>query len=390
MIKKILLWTLAILITLIALVYITGNGHLFKGAKIVYLKGYKSAYIHDYVYFDTHDVEAPKQARILEKKEGAFEVSSRLQHALDTTESVAFLILQRDTLIYEDYYKGYTPDSLVNSFSMAKSVVTLLTQIAIQEGKIGGWGQMAKSFIPELKGEYADKVQLRHLSTMTAGMEWDESYKNPFGVTAKAYYGSDANQVVLNQAFDKVPGAKYEYHSGETQLLGMVLSRAVGMTVSEYAQEKLWKPLGMEHNARWHLDKANGNELLYCCLNAAARDFAKLGLLVLHHGKYNGVALVDSAFLHLARKPFLDERYGYSFWLNKSHGTPIAYYRGANGQYIIVVPEYDLVILRLGYKTLPQSDGKHHDEFHIIVDEVIAELKRRKAKEMEDFSAQVE
>ncbi len=388
--KKFLYALIAVVAFMVVAIYITGNGHLIKGAQIVYLKGYKSAYIHDYIHFDTRVLPASDKPYLIPNKKSDFALSNRLTAALNETESVAFMVIQKDSILHESYYKGYTEDTLSNSFSMAKSVITLLVQIAIQEGKIGGWNQMAQSFLPELKGEYASEVQLKHLSSMTAGLEWDESYKNPFGVTAKAYYGSDVNQVVLNQPIAHMPGTKYIYHSGETQLLGIALSRAVGQSVTEYATEKLWKPLGMEHHARWHLDKENGNELMYCCLNASARDFAKLGLLVLNHGKYNGQQLVDSAFLHLARKPTFDERYGYSFWLNNSHGTPIAYFRGATGQYVIMIPEYDLLIVRLGYKTFPQSDGKHHDEYHIIVDEVLAEIKRLNPRDNQTSSSPLE
>ena len=387
--KKFLFWLLGFIVAFFVVVYISGNGHLIKGFKIVYAKGYKSAYIHDYNYFDTKEVKASSKPRILYEKESDFSLSPRISQALDTTKTVAFMVLYRDSILHESYYQGFTKDTLSNSFSMAKTVITLLTQIAIQEGKIGGWNQMAQSFIPELKGEYAKEVQLKHLSTMTAGLEWDESYKNPLGVTAKAYYSNKASEVVLNQPITSLPGVKYEYKSGETQLLGIALERAVEKSIADYASEKLWQPLGMETDALWHLDKENGDELMYCCLNATARDFAKLGLLVLNNGKYNGVQIVDSAFLHTARKPFMDERYGYSFWLNNSHGTPIAYFRGATGQYIIVVPEYEMVIVRLGYQTLPQSDKKHHDEYHIIVDEVIAEMKKIRAKEAERATMQV-
>jgi len=169
--------------------------------------------------------------------------------------------------------------------------------------------------------KWADQLTLRHLVTMTAGLEWDESYVSPFGITAKAYYGSDAEKTMKTVPVIREPGTHYQYQSGATQLLGLVLAKATGKTISALTEEWLWKPLGMESNAKWQLDSKDGKELNYCCFDATARDFGRLGLMVLHH----------------------------SFWLGEVDGIKFSYYQGLNGQYICLLPQYNMVVVRTGH-----------------------------------------
>ena len=169
------------------------------------------------------------------------------------------------------------------------------------------------------------------------------------------------------------PGKEYNYQSGSTQLLGMCLIRATGKSLAELASEWLWKPLQAKHDAKWHTDD-KGIELAYCCFNSDARDFARFGKLMMHHGNWNGTQILDSAFVDMATKPALVPYYGYSFWLDESHGTKIFYQRGILGQYIISIPEYHLEIVRLGRHAMPQIDH-HTEDFGVIVSEVLAMVK---------------
>lgn len=253
---------------------------------------------------------------------------------------------------------------------MAKSIVTMLTQIAIQKEVLSGWNQKVKDILPELKGEFSEDLELWNLSTMSSGLYWDEHYKNPFSVTAQAYYGSDLNELMYSLPINEKPGTRYNYQSGSTQLLGMVLMKATGKSLGSIASEWLWKPLQAKYDSKWHTD-SKGVELAYCCFNSNARDFARFGKLMLNNGKWENTQILDSSFTVKATQPALSKYYGYSFWLNEENGTKIFYQRGILGQYIIVIPEKNLVIVRLGHKRLPNLPDHHPEDFHIIVKEVL-------------------
>ncbi len=182
---------------------------------------------------------------------------------------------------------------------------------------------------------------------MTAGLQWDEGYTSPLGITAQAYYGSD----IENLLYEKVPvvnqpGGDFNYQSGASQLLGLVICKATGKSISQFASEELWQPLGASHNAYWHLDNKNGNELTYCCFKSHVRDFARFGKLLQHYGNWEGNQILDSAFVAKASSPGSTSYYGWSFWIDDSYLTKV-YYMRRIGQDVIVIPEKDLVICRL-------------------------------------------
>ncbi len=357
---------------LVVIAKVSGNGYLVKGIWATYLHGENSATIADAKYFDTHTVEAAAQPGLwpIHSHYNRQELPSGLWTVLSETQSVAFLIIQNDSILHEQYWEGYSDSSQSNSFSMAKSITTMLAQVAVQKGIFTGWNQKVKSILPELKGKYADDLELWHLSTMSSGMEWDEQYKDPFSVTAKAYYGDNVRELLLSLPIIEEPGKKHNYQSGSTQLLGLCLMKATGQSLSELASGWLWQPLQASRDARWHTDEA-GTEFAYCCFNSNARDFARFGKLMLHQGNWNGTQVLDSSFVQLATAPTLEPFYGYSFWLDETHGTKIFYQRGILGQYIISIPEHNLVIVRLGHHRLPPKDGPHSEDFHKIVDGVL-------------------
>ncbi|TNF26123.1 MAG: class C beta-lactamase-related serine hydrolase [Bacteroidetes bacterium] len=374
-ILKATLWTvLPVLLAMVGIIA-TGNQFLLKGLWAAYLHGNTSATIDDARFFDTRTVEAgtPAPWKVSDFYY-EWDITGDLRKSLEETETVAFLMIKDGEIVFEEYWDGYSDSSRSNSFSMAKSITTMLVQCAIQDGYIKSWDQKVKDFLPELKGEFADDLTLRHLCTMTAGLDFNEHYKNPFDITAKLYYGHDAEQLMLqNVPVVEKPG-RYEYQSGATQFLGLALMRATGKTEAEYASEKLWKPLGAEHAAEWHLDSENGKELSFCCFNSNARDFARFGQMMLQHGNFNGTQILDSAFVDTAIVPFAVPYYGHSFWLCDDYGTHVFYQRGILGQYIIVIPEYDLVIVRLGHTRLG-NDEEHSSDFRVIVKEVLTELR---------------
>ena len=155
-------------------------------------------------------------------------------------------------------------------------------------------------------------------------------------------------------------GLQYDYRSGETQLLAFVVEAATGMTLSAYAEEKLWKPLGAEHDAYWLLDKENGDEKAFCCFHTTARDAARFGALMLDYGKWEGQQIISRDYMQQALSPAVHlknewgedslDYYGYQFWIQKYKGREYRLMRGMLGQYIVAIPEYDAVMVRLGKK----------------------------------------
>lgn len=363
---------LLILGLLVLSLFLTGNQYLLKGVWATYLHGETTATINDSRYFDTRNIQAGTTTDWqLAEDYNRRKLSDTLQATLEKTESVAFLIIKNDKILIEKYWDGYSDTSHSNSFSMAKSITTMLVQIAIQKGYIQSWDDPVIKYLPGIQGPYRRDLKLKDLSTMGAGLQWDEGYSSPFGITAQAYYGSD----VENLLYEKVPvvnqpGTVFNYQSGAPQLLGLVLSKATGKSVSEFASEELWKPLGASENAFWQLDRKNGNELSYCCFNSNARDFARFGKLLEHYGNWGGMQLLDSTFVAAASSPGLVNHYGWSFWIDDSHLTKVYYMRGILGQYVIVIPEKDLVICRLGKKRLANI-GNHPGDLKVIVEETL-------------------
>ncbi|WP_421795007.1 serine hydrolase domain-containing protein [Haliscomenobacter sp.] len=276
---------------------------------------------------------------------------------LEDHKTVAFLIIKNDTIQYEKYFKGYDHESIVPSFSMAKSVTSILIGCAIDEGLIQSVDEPIVKYIPELNKVGFDRVTIKHLLQMTSGIQFNESYANPFGDAASFYYGLNLRKQIEKMKLKSEPGKQFEYISGNTQLLGLILERVLkGKTVTQYLQEKLWTPLGMEYDASWSIDrKKNGLEKTFCCLNARARDFAKIGRLYKNEGNWNGQQIVSQAWVEASTK--LDTTngsvryYQYQWWLPTPGEDFMA--EGILGQFVYVNPAKDLIIVRLG-----KNEGK--------------------------------
>lgn len=276
---------------------------------------------------------------------------------LEDNKTVAFLIIKNDTIQYEKYFKGYDKESIVPSFSMAKSVTSILIGCAIDEGLIKSVDEPITSYIPELKKNGLDKVTIKHLLQMTSGIKFNESYVNPFGDAASFYYGLNLRKEIGKMKLKTEPGKKFEYVSGNTQLLGLVLERSLkDKTITSYLQEKIWTPLEMEYDASWSIDrKKNGLEKTFCCLNARARDFAKIGRLYKNKGNWNGKQIVSQKWVEESTKLDTSEGsanfYQYQWWLPTPNEDFMA--EGILGQFVYVNPKKDLIIVRLG-----KNEGK--------------------------------
>ncbi len=271
---------------------------------------------------------------------------------LKQSNTVAFMIIQNDTIQYEQYFRGYDQASVVPSFSMAKSFTSILIGTAIDDGLIRSVAEPVTNYVPELKGSGLDGVTIEHLLQMTSGIRFKESYYSPFAGAASYYYGRNLRKKLFRMRPKEAPGKSFEYISGGTQLLGLVLERSLkGKTVSDYFSEKIWGPLGMEYNASWSIDQRKaGMEKTFCCVNAVARDYAKIGRLYLNGGEWNGRQIVSRDWVKASTK--FDTSHGsvpyyqYQWWLPSRAGDFMA--QGHLGQYIYVHPGKKLIIVRLG------------------------------------------
>lgn len=337
------------------LIVVTGNTYLYK---TLY---YHKTSIDDYKIFENREVKMGTFIPVPDSKDyNKTKLNADFRKVLEDYGTVAFLVLKNDSALYEEYWDGYNADSYSGSFSVAKSIVSLLIGIAIDEGKISGVNQKVSDFIPEYNEGMNAKLTIRHLLTMTAAFDWTESYGSPFTLTARAYFGSDLTSIIKNLKVVDEPGSTFNYQSANQLVLAYVLQKATGMTVSDYASERLWKPLGAKHDALWSIDKKDGLEKAYCCFHSNARDFSRVGSLVLHHGKLNGIQIISEAYVKesVSAAPLHDENmipvtnYGYSWWRAKAMGSDFFYARGILGQFIIILPVQNMVIVRLGKKNI--------------------------------------
>jgi len=284
-------------------------------------------------------------------------VPDTLQKTIDRYRTVAFLVIKDDSLRHEQYHDGYGTGSLSNSFSVAKSIIGILVGIALNEGKIKSLDDPVYKYYPEYASGENRKLKIRHLLTMSSGLDYDESYTSLTSPTTRAYYDNKLREQMNDLCLKEEPGKRFEYRSSDTQILSFVLQAATGVSISDYASEKLWKPLGAEHDAQWSLDHENGDEKAYCCNYCSARDFARIGKLVLHKGVWNGKRIVSQGFMDemLTPAPLLNEgennlTYGYQWWIREQNGHKVYYARGILGQYIFVIPDQNTVIVRLGHE----------------------------------------
>jgi len=388
--KKYVFWASGFVVVLFILVFVFDVSYLFHGVRCTYLRGESSAQIDDSRFFYNRTVSADKPFEIpLGYNYNDSIINDSLDFVLEKSKSIAFLVVQKDSVRFEKYWGFGGSSSSTNSFSMAKSIVSLLVGCAIDRGFISSVNQSIFDFLPELKPFNGEDVKIKHLLEMSSGLDWLENYKKPISVTAKSYYGSNLEKLILNRRFISSPGKIHDYKSGDTQILGVLLERATGVSVSSFASSVLWSKIGAKHDAFWTLDYNGGIEKTFCCFNSNARDFSKLGLLVLNRGSVFGKTVVSEDYVDWISSPplLLDvdgsdgelvDFYANGWWVANVCEKDIIYARGFNGQYVVVVPDLDLVFVRLGLfedeKSSENNDYSLTDNLSFFIEQVIKEF----------------
>ncbi len=291
------------------------------------------------------------------------ERNRQMTEMLERSGTTGILVVKNDTIVYEQYFQGNTQNAKNNSWSVAKSFVSALVGIAIADGYISSVNDPITKYLPELAQTGYRDVPIKHILQMSSGVKFSEDYLDN---------SSDINnllpqiflqmrpikKVALDFPSESPSGKKFHYISLDTQILGMLIERATGKSVSAYLQTKLWEPLGAESEAFWSTDNYN-TELSFCCLNATLRDYAKFGLLYLHNGYYNGKQILpanwieesivpDSPHLQVGATDAKDYgRWGYQYqWWIPTGSTGDYLAVGIWGQYIYINPQKNVVIVK--------------------------------------------
>ncbi len=333
------------------------------------------ASIDDYKFFD--NVEIKKSDSLFEwPKHNLYNQigsSKTLDSVHKKNETVAFLIIKNDSIIKEDYFLGYDENSMTNSFSMSKSIISFLFLKSVEQGTIPSLNSKLSDYFPAFNESNGGNVTLSDLSTMSSGLVWEENYKDLMGITAQAYVTKDLNKLMMGSKFSGMSGDKFKYLSGNTQLLAMAIEKANNSTIPELTYKWLWNPMGAKNDALWMIDSKEKNMTkAYCCLSSNAKDFAKVGLVYKNFGKINKQKLIDSSFISMSIKPRFNSNpiYGYGFWIGKQNNIDFFSLRGHQGQYVIVIPKEDVIIVRLGKRKSRGSDlNNHPSDFNLYITE---------------------
>jgi len=348
------------------------------------LMRYGQSDINDYLIFPERAIANGDNVSLLEKGDGTIPQSipwydpiaqkervENLDELFELTDTNTFIVLRDDKILYEGYFNGTAPDSIHTSFSAAKSFVSSLIGAAIADGSIASVDDPVVEYIPEIAGRGLDSMTIRDLLLMNSGIRYEYNrdlpfYRHPFGDDSLTYYSPDLRKTALRvEADGTLNDRQFHYNNYHLLLEGLILERATGMTVSEYTQEKLWRPMGAEYPASWSLDSEDsGFEKMESGINARAVDYARFGLIFLHNGFWNGAQILPAEWVQEATAPLKPdprdygpaEEIGFYYkyhWngLKNADGTYDYYAEGHFGQYIYVAPRKNMVIVRLGDET---------------------------------------
>lgn len=371
LLKFILYFTATITVLVSLLILFSGRWYLYKALWNTYLSGRTGPSATEYLIFDNRKVEVLDPKPLIRSKQyNTSRLPSEAESIFENFEAHAFVIIKNDSLIHEQYWDGYGDTSHTNGFSIAKTYCSVLLGCVLKDGFIKNLDEPVGKYISDFNSGEKAKITLRHLVTMTSGIDFDENYMSPFAYPAEGYYGTDLLKASCQYNVGEAPGKVFKYLSGNSALLGICITKAVGKPLSQYLSERLWKDLNCQQPAWWSLDKKDGQEKGFCCLNSNPTDFARMGMLYLNYGKWNGKQIVDSEYVAQSIEPFncLEEdntpnhTYGYNWWLTEYKGMKIYFARGILGQHVICVPDKKLVIVKLSRKRRPKSGLYHYPD----------------------------
>lgn len=306
----------------------------------------------------------------------------RLIDYAEATDSFSLLLYRGQALRLERYWRGLGPDDVTETYSMAKSVLGVMVGHALADGHIASIDDSVADYLPEWRGSDRESITVRHLLEMTSGLahyRFDfRLLQNPFGKAIRLFVGPDMESAILRFELVEEPGSQFNYNSANSQLLMLVLERAVGRPYGDYVAERLWRPLGAKPARLW-LDRPGGMPKGYSFFQARPRDWVRLGVALKNGGTFAGQRVLAPGWLAQMRTPSIrNPKYGLHLWLGSPHvperfynrNTPfgvkqaepflvddVFFFDGGGGQRVYVIPSADLVIVRTGMPSPEFDDG---------------------------------
>ncbi len=264
----------------------------------------------------------------------------------------AFVVIKKDTIVYEHFGEGVDMTTPLTIYSGAKSVLSILVGMALEDGFIKDLNDPITDYVPQLKANDGfGNIRLAHLLKHTSGIRYKESYTNPFkNDVIKLYYGKSVDKLIRRLKVEEAPGKRYRYSSLNSQLLGLALHNALGeQSISEFLSKKLWQPLG-NTTSSWNIYENEKVEKTFCCLNATVYDFARFGRFMSHGGKWADEQLVDKSWIDASLERSIEDgsiwRYQYHWRIGlERYGDFMA--QGLYAQYIYVMPEKEVIIVSI-------------------------------------------
>lgn len=358
-------WLIIVIGSLALLLVITGNSHVLRGLTATYLIGKSRPDIDDFDQDACRKVPmgAP-QPWPFSTAQGETILTQQQEAYMDSLQTTAFLVIWKDSILFERYALEGGVDVLSNSFSMAKTFTSMAIGAAVDRGTLSV-DDPVKKFLPRFDEGLNAKLTVEQLLQMRSNIDFGESYSNPFGYQARAYYGTDLLAETAPYRVSANPGTTWEYQGGNTVLLAEIFEARTKKKMSDWFSECFWKRIGAEHDAWWKVDHEGGIERSFSAFYATARDFARIGKLFLHDGKWNGVQVLSGSYCEASIAPQsvkdkegnIVRHYGYQWWLAPDENPRHYSARGMRGQYIVVVPDKDLVFVRLGHMREEKKGG---------------------------------
>ncbi len=293
----------------------------------------------------------------------------------------SLLVLKNGQLVLEKYYKNGTRDSQNEVYSVTKTIISLLIGIALEQKKLISLDQTIEEFLPDMftlgTNATLKTVTLRQLLTMSSGLEWNEDYSSKDTVASQWMASPDWMKFALNLKSRQAPGVAFEYSSPNVHFLSAILTKATGLSTKDFAQQVLFDPLGIKV-ATWKTDP-QGLCLGPFGLALSPHDLSKLGMLFLQEGQWEGKQVVPQNWIKEATKSHIitnfGSEYGYLWWLKSFNGHHGIIAWGVNGQFIVVVPHYNLVIVTTGKTEFPLTPGFEYMPLFDLIAASICESK---------------
>jgi len=303
----------------------------------------------------------------------------KLDSFVNLHKTISFLIIRNDTILYQNYSRKYTDTTLVSSFSMVKPMISTLIGIAISEGRIESVDESITNYLSEYKNYLGfEKITIKNLLQHTSGIKFSDGKLNLASDNADYYWGNYLRKELTELTVERAPNIQFHYSSANTQLLALIIERVTNMSVSNYLETKIWKPLGMEAPAFWSLDNESENnmEKAFCCLQARPIDFAKFGRLYLHKGNWEGKQIISKDWVEYSihsdpNNTNNSNRHFYNYnWGIGPLKYNSFYAVGLYGQYLYIYPEKNIIIVRFGDTETSYNPNYWQDIFLQIIDQL--------------------